>query len=201
MKGLTCPTDNPDVPFRLLGFAADPDKASTLCGGAFAGYAVAGTEVTLVCAGGRDLSGVDHAAIAHRLGAGNLVLLDYQSSELTAAGLEAVFADVMQSVRPHVVVAEGSHAGVREATMAAFSTVRRRVGGSAALPAKLYVRPSGVPGDVAVTTAIAVAAPAPELFVRLFPNPWVTGVLERDLFAGLSADPGTAATLADRLAS
>jgi hypothetical protein len=52
-----------------------------------------------------------------------------------------------------------------------------------------------------VTTAIAVGrAAAPELFVRVFPNPWVTGVLERDLFAGLSADPGTAATLSDRLA-
>ena len=189
------------MPFRLLGFAADPDKASTLCGGTFAHYAVAGTEITLVCAGGRDWNGADHAAIAHQLGAGNLVLMDYESSDLTAAGLEGVFADVMQSVRPHVVVAEGSHAGVREATTAAFSTVRRRVGGSAALPAKLYVRPSGVPGHVAVTTAIAVAAPAPELFVRLFPNPWVTGVLERDLFAGLPADPGTAATLAERLAS
>jgi hypothetical protein len=55
---------------------------------------------------------------------------------------------------------------------------------------------------VAVTTAIAVGtAAAPELFVRVFPNPWVTGVLERDLFAGLSADPGTGTTLADRLAS
>jgi hypothetical protein len=54
---------------------------------------------------------------------------------------------------------------------------------------------------VAVTTAIAVAATSAELFVRVFPDPWVTGVLERDIFAGLSADPGTAATLADRLAS
>jgi hypothetical protein len=53
-----------------------------------------------------------------------------------------------------------------------------------------------------VTTAITVAiATTPELFVRAFPDPWVTGVLERDLFAGLSADPGTASTLAERLAS
>ncbi len=189
------------MPFRLLGFAADPDKASTLCGGTFARYAAAGTEVTLVCAGAGEWNGADHAAIARQLGAGNLVLLDYRLSELTAGGLEAVFADVIQSVRPHVVVAEGSHSGVREATTSAFSTVRRRAGGSAALPAKLYIRPSGAPGSVAVTTAIAVAAPTPELFVRVFPDPWVTGVLERDLFSGLSADPGTAATLADRLAS
>jgi LmbE family N-acetylglucosaminyl deacetylase len=189
------------VPFRLLGFAADPDKASTLCGGTFARYAAAGTEVTLVCAGASEWNGAGHAAMARQLGAGSLVLLDYRSGELTAAGLEAVFADVMQSVRPHVVVAEGSHIGVREATTSAFSIARRRAGGSAALPAKLYMRPSGPPGSVAVTTAIAVAAPTPELFVRVFPDPWVTGVLERDLFAGLSADPGTAATLADRLAS
>jgi hypothetical protein len=189
------------VPFRLLGFAADPDKASILCGGTFARYAAAGTEVTLVCADALGWKGADRAVLARQLGAANLVLLDYQSSELAAADLEAVFADVMQSVRPHVVVAEGSSTGVREATTAAFSTVRRRTGGSAALPAKLYIRPSGPPGSVAVTTAIAVAAPSPELFVRVFPNPWVTGVLERDLFAGLGPDPGTAATLADRLAS
>jgi hypothetical protein len=189
------------VPFRLLGFAADPVKASTLCGGTFARYAAAGTEVTLVCAGALGWKGADQAALARQLGAANLILLDYRSSELTAAGLEAVFADVMQSVRPHVVVAEGSSTAVREATASAFSAVRRRTGGSGALPAKLYIRPSGVPGSVAVTTAIAVPATNPELFVRVFPDPWVTGVLERDLFAGLSADPGTATTLADRLAS
>jgi LmbE family N-acetylglucosaminyl deacetylase len=192
------------VPFRLLGFAADPDKASTLCGGTFARYAAAGTDVTLVCAAAAEWSAVDRAAVGRQLGTGNLILLDYGLSELAAPGLEAVFADVMRSVRPHVVVAEGSHPGVREATTSAFSAVRRTTGGSAALPAKLYFRPSGGPGGpgtVAVTTAIAVATPAPELFVRVFPDPWVTGVLERDLFAGLPADPATAAGLVDRLAS
>jgi hypothetical protein len=198
---LTRATDNPDVPLRLLGFAADPDKASNLCGGTFARYAAAGAEVALVCAAARDWSGIDQAPAARQLGAGNLILLDYQLSELTASGLEDVFADVLRGVRPHVVVADGSHVVVRDAAVSAFSTVRRMAGGSGALPAKLYVRPSGAPGSVAVTTAIAVGrAAAPELFVRVFPNPWVTGVLERDLFAGLSADPGTAATLSDRLA-
>jgi hypothetical protein len=190
------------VPFRLLGFAVDPDKASNLCGSTFARYATAGAEVTLVCAAARDCSGMDQTRLAHQLGRANLVLLDYQLNELGAARLENVFADVMRSVRPHVVVAEGSDALVRDATTSAFSTVRRLAGGSAALPAKLYLRPSGIPGSAAVTTAISVGTPAgAELFVRLFPNPWVTGVLERDLFAGLSADPGTAATLAERLAS
>ena len=192
----------PDVPFRLLGFAGDPDKASNLCGGTFARYGLGGSEVTLVCAAAREWGSLDRARVTRHLGAGNLVLLDYQQSELSAAGLVDVFADVMRSVRPHVVVAEGSDAAVREAATSAFSTVRRMAGGSAALPAKLYVRPSGGPGSVGVTTAISVATTAtPELFIRVFPNPWVTGVLERDLFAGLSADPGTAATLADQLAS
>jgi hypothetical protein len=158
--------------------------------------------VTLVCAAAHEWSSVDRIAVARQLGSGNLIQLDYAVGELTPAGLEGVFADVMQSVRPHVVVAEGSHPGVREAAISAYSVVRRMAGGSAALPAKLYVRSPAGPGAVAVTTAISVAtAPAPDLFVRLFPNPWVTGVLERDLFAGLSAEPGTAATVAERLAS
>ena len=190
------------MPFRLLGFAADPDQASTVCGGSFARYAAAGTEVTLLCAAAHDWTANDRPPIARQLGAGNLVLLDYELTDLTASGLEDVFADVMRSVRPHVVVAEGSNAAIRDAAATAFSRVRRLAGGSAALPAKLYFRPAGSPSSVAVTTAIAVpTAAAPELFTRAFPNPWVTGVLERDLFAGLAADPGSAATLADRLAS
>jgi len=190
------------VPFRLLGFAADPDKASNLCGGTFARYAASGAEVTLVCAAARESRRNDQVPQARQLGAGNLILLDYELSELKAAGLEDVFADVIRSVRPHVVVAEDSHAAVRDAATSAFSTVRRTARGSAALPAKLYLRPSGVLAGVAVTTSIAIGPQAaPELFVRVFPNPWVTGLLERDLFAGLAADPTTADTLAQRLAS
>ena len=94
------------MPFRLLGFAADPGKASNLCGATFARYAAAGAEVTLVCAAAREWSGIDRAAVARQLGAGNLILLDYKLSELMAASLQDVFADVMRSVRPHVVVAE-----------------------------------------------------------------------------------------------
>ena len=190
------------MPFRLLGFAADPDKASNLCGGTFARYAASGAEVTLVCAAAHGWSTNDQVALARQLGAGNLVLLDYELGELDAAGLEGVFADLIRGMRPHVVVAEGSHPAVRDAATSAFSTVRRTARGSAALPAKLYLRPSGVLAGVAVTTAIAVGPQAtPDLFVRVVPNPWVTGVLERDLFAGLAADPTTAATLLERLAS
>ncbi|HEV2014089.1 MAG TPA: hypothetical protein VGR77_09440 [Candidatus Dormibacteraeota bacterium] len=189
------------MPFRLLGFATDPDKASHLCGHAFARYAASGTDITLVCAAARDSSGADHAQAARQLGVRDLVLLDYRLSELTAAGLEDVFADVMASLRPHVVVADGSDAAVRDAATSAFSRIRRATGGSAALPAKLYYRLSAGTASVAVTTAIAIATlAAPELFVRVFPNPWVTGVLERDLFAGLPAESGAADALVERLA-
>jgi hypothetical protein len=189
------------VPFRLLGFAADPDKASDLCRHAFARYAASGTDITLVCVAARDWNGADHARAARQLGVHDLILLDYRLSELAAAGLEDVFADVMASVRPHVVVADGSDAAVRDAVTSAFSRIRRAAGGSAALPAKLYYRPSASTASVAVTTAIAIATvAAPELFVRVFPNPWVTGVLERDLFAGLPAEIGASDTLVERLA-
>ena len=190
------------MPFRLLGFAADPNKASDLCGQTFARYAASGTDITLVCAAARDWSGADHTRAARQLGVRDLVLLDYRLTELTAAGLEDVFADVMASVRPHVVVADGSDTAVRDAATSAFSRIRRATGGSAALPAKLYYRQYGSTANVAVTTAIANATGAtPELFVRVFPNPWVTGVLERDLFTGLSAETGPTGGLSERLAS
>lgn len=190
------------MPFRLLGFAADPDKAFDLCGQAFARYAASGTEITLVCAAAQDWSGADHALAVRQLGVRDLVLLDYRLTELTAAGLEDIFADVIASVRPHVVVADGSDAGVRDAATSAFSRIRRATGRSAALPAKLYYRPSAGTAGVAVTTAIAIATlAAPELFVRVFPNPWVTGVLERDLFAGIPIEQLTPSReLTDRLA-
>jgi hypothetical protein len=60
----------------------------------------------------------------------------------------------------------------------------------------LYQRTESASGPVQVTTAIAVPDGSPELFVRIHPRPWVTGLLERDLFAGL---PATVA--ADKLAS
>jgi hypothetical protein len=189
------------VPFRLLGVVADPNQAADLCGAAFAHYAASGTDVTLVCAGARDWHAVDHLPAVRRLGVRDLVLLDYTPSELTAAILEDLLADVMASVRPHVVVGDGTQPAVREATACAFSRVRRTAGGSSALPAKLYYRTSGSSPLVSVTTSIAVrASTSPELFVRAFPDPWVTGVLERDLFAGVPAESRALSTLDQQLA-
>ncbi len=175
------------MPFRLLGVVADPNQAADLTGHAFAHYAASGTDITLLCATGRDWHGAEQLPAVRRLGVRDLVLLDYDLRELAADVLTDVFADVMACVRPHVVVAD-SQLPIREAVASAFSRVRRASGGSSALPAKLYYRLSGSSGLVSVTTAVAIAGESPETFVRAFPDPWVTGVLERDLFAGLRAE-------------
>ena len=84
-----------DVPFRLLGVVADPHQAANLTGHAFARYAASGTDVTLVCAGGRACPGTEQLSAVRRLGVRDLVLFDYDVSELTAAVLGDLFADVM----------------------------------------------------------------------------------------------------------
>jgi LmbE family N-acetylglucosaminyl deacetylase len=188
------------VPFRLLGVVADPSQAADLCGNAFARYAASGTDVTLVCAGARDWRAADHLPAVRRLGVRDLVLLDYSLHELTAVVLEDLLADVMASVRPHVVVADGTQPAIRDAATSAFSRVRRAAGGSSALPAKLYYRLSSSSPLISVTTSIAVAGRSPELFVRAFPDPWVTGVLERDLFSGVPAERRAATTIEEQLA-
>ena len=189
------------MPFRLLGVVADPNQAADLCGNAFAHYAASGTDVTLVCAGAADWSGADHLPAVRRLGVRDLVLLDYKPSELTAAVLEDLLADVMACVRPHVVVADGTQPVVRDAAASAFSRVRRAAGGSSALPAKLYYRPLSTSPLVSATTSIAVGAGvSPELFVRVFPDPWITGVLERDLFAGVRDENRALSSLDQQLA-
>jgi hypothetical protein len=188
------------VPFRLLGVVADPSQASDLAGHAFAHYAAAGTDVTLVCAAARDWKIGDRQSAFRQLGVRDLVLLDFRLNELSAAGLEDLLVDVMASVRPHVVVADGSRPAVKAATLSAFSRVRGAVGGSSALPAKFYYRSPGGSPLVSVTTSITVPGVAADLFVRAFPDPWVTGVLERDLFAGVPVEPLAPTSLDQQLA-
>ena len=190
------------MPFRLLGLVADPSQASNLCGRVFAHYAASGTDVTLVCAAARDWSASEHMSLVRRLGVRDLVLLDYALSDLTAAALADVVADLIASVRPHVVVADGTPPAIREAALSAFLQVRRAGGGSSSLPAKLYSRWSTDAPLVSVTTSITVSATtSPELFVRVFPDPWVTGVLERDLFAGVPAETEAASRVDQQMAS
>jgi hypothetical protein len=188
-----------DVPFRLLGVVADPNHASDFCGHAFAHYAASGTDVTLVCAAAHEWNAGERRSALRQLGVRNLVLLDFRLNELTA-DLEDLFADVMASVRPHVVIADGTQPAVKAATASAFSRVRRAAGGSSALPAKLYYRSQGGSPLVRVTTSIAVPGKPADLFVRAFPDPWITGVLERDLFAGVPAENPAPASLDQQLA-
>lgn len=188
------------MPFRLLGVVADPGQAADLTGQAFAHYAASGTDVTLVCAGASRWRGTEQLPAVRRLGVRDLVLLDYDLPELKATVLEDLLADVMVSVRPHVVVVDGTQPAIREAAASAFSGVRRAAGGSSALPAKLYYRLLGSSPLVSVTTSIAIPGGSPELFVRVFPDPWVTGVLERDLFAGVPAEIPTRTSLDQQLA-
>jgi LmbE family N-acetylglucosaminyl deacetylase len=190
------------VPYRLLGLTAHPDQAGHLCGQAFARYTATGAHATLVCAAGHGCDATAARATGRRLGLTNLVLLDDRPGEMEAADLESLFADVMTSFRPHVVVADRAQPIVWEAARAAFDRVRRRVGGSAALPAKLYYRATDGLDAVPVTTAVSTpSGGAPELFVRVCPSPWLTGVLERDLFAGVPMNPVASTDLADRLVS
>jgi LmbE family N-acetylglucosaminyl deacetylase len=187
------------VPYRLLGLVADPDHSSQLCGHTFPRYAAAGALITLVCAAAPERPAALSKAAAAALGVRDLILLDYRPDDLIADELTSVFADVMAGFRPHVVVAPEADAVVREATVAAFHRARRLQGGSAALPAKLYYRPAHPSNTVSLTTSVAVTGAAkPEFFIRAHPSPWVTGVLERDLFAGLAEDPG--ALVDERLA-
>jgi hypothetical protein len=189
------------VPFRLLGLTAHPDQAGQLCGQTFARYTAAGSLTTLVCAAGHGCDTASARAIGQRLGLTDMVLIDDRPGELDSAGLESLFVDVMTSVRPHVVVVDRAQPVIWDAARLAFDRARRQAGGTAALPAKLYFRPDATMDAIPVTTAVSIPEAGPELFVRAFPNPWVTGVLERDLLAGVTMNPLSAADLPHRLAS
>jgi LmbE family N-acetylglucosaminyl deacetylase len=187
------------VPFRLLGIAADPEDAGDLCGQVFARYAGSGTEVTLLCVGAPDWNGAEGKPALRRLGIRDAVLLDYQGENLESSEIEDAIADLMASLQPHVVVVDDKHRGLGQVAASAFIRLRQAAGGSGAFPGKLYQRTSALATTTRVTTAIAVPQGPPELFIRLQPAPWVTGVLERDLFAGLK--PEAAVADEERLAS
>jgi LmbE family N-acetylglucosaminyl deacetylase len=172
---------------RLLGIAAHPADAAELCGRSFARYAAEGTQVTLLCAGADGWSAAAGKAVIQRLGVRDLVLLDYTCEASAASDLEAAIRDVLAGMEPHVVVADQQSATLARAALQAFSRVRHGIGGSAALPAKFYYRAAPGSPAVQVTTAISVGhSQPPELFIRAYPTPWVTGVVERDLFAGIA---------------
>jgi len=191
------------VPFRLLAFVPDLESLPEIGGGAFTRYAERGVAVTVVCASGVET--VAQTRQARRLGIQALLLLDYRPAERESPSLAALFADIIRAIQPHVVVVLGADEAIRAAGTRGFVSARQVAPGSGALPAKLYHRyPAGFAAST-VTTAVPVGAGGSsgwEPFRRIFPRPWVTGVLERDLFAGLTdvtiAPP---VRLDDRLAS
>jgi hypothetical protein len=190
------------VPFRLLGVIPHVEDLPTLAGRAFNHYAESAVHITVACTGGADLG--QKKGQARSLGIHDLIGLDYRPAEVEGAVLAQILADIMRAVRPQVVVAGGEDAAVFEATRQAFHAVRAEAASSAALPGKLYRRLTlGSLGSLVTTTlpgAMGSSMDA-ERFVRVFPNPWVTGVLERDLFAGIGAADPAVTPFPGRLAS
>jgi hypothetical protein len=188
------------VPFRLLGLVVDPSRAGELCGHTFAHYVAAGADVTLAFVAARDLTTAEARIRLDRVGVRNAVLLGLPPEDARAESLEPLLADLMAALSPHVVVMDGAHEELARATGSAFAAARRRLAGTPGRPAKLYLRAASRDPQHEVTTAVhRPASGPPELFSRVYPSAWITGVLERDLFGGLTAEPGP--PLEERLAS
>jgi hypothetical protein len=169
------------VPFRLLGLTVDPRRAGELSGRAFSHYVSVGVQVTLACLDGSQWSAEDARRCALAIGARRLLLLDYTAADVANDAAQSVLRDMMLALRPHVVVVDEEPAGLKEAAEFAFTQARRQAG--AGLPAKLYYRASTL-APASITTLVSASGTS-EGFLRAYPQPWITGVMERDLFAGL----------------
>ena len=185
------------MPFRLLGIVPDLESLEEIGGPTLRRYARTGVAVSVACASGADPGRL--SARADLLGIQNLILLDYRPAERDSASLADLLTDIQRALRPHVVVVAGDQAMV-SAGKAAFMAARAVSGKGGSLPAKLYV-PVGSPSAEISTLLRAGAGPdgSQVAFRRLFPSPWVTGVVERDLFAG-TADEGEPPAPLERLA-
>ena len=175
------------MPLRLLGFAADLENLTEIAGRAFPWYAGRGVAVTVACASGAESSAA--TTRARLLGIQALMLLDYRPAERWSPALTELFGDIIRATQPHVVVLSAGDAAITAAGTQAFDAARQLARGSGGLPAKLYIRVASGSRQGGVSTTIAVGAgptASTEPFQRLFPSPWVTGVVERDLFAGFA---------------
>lgn len=186
------------MPFRLLGLVVDPNRASEFCGHTFAHYVAAGADVTLAFVAGRELSMADARLTMEQIGVRNAVLLGLARDEVSGEALAPLLADLIGAVSPQVVVIDGGDEALSRAAAGAFVAARRRLRGIPGGPAKLYIRATGTQPHDEVTTAVDPGRGRRELFARVYPTPWVTGLLERDLFSGLPAEPGPSL---ERLAS
>ncbi|GAC1481624.1 MAG: hypothetical protein PVSMB9_06980 [Candidatus Dormibacteria bacterium] len=188
------------MPLRLLGLVADLDSLEGLGGGAFIRYAQVGVSVTVACAGGGEKEAL--TSRARQLGIEALFLLDYRPAERGSTSLTDLLTDIIRAVQPHVVVLGADEAAVLEAGTRAFARARQEARGTAALPAKLYYRVRPGADRTSISTAVPVGSggrASLEPFQRVYPSPWVTGVLEQDLFAGLRAGAEAAGRPIDEL--
>jgi hypothetical protein len=184
------------VPFRLLGLVADPNRVGDLCGIAGA-YAASGTSVTIATPLAAPSDEPRVRANAQARGIHDLVPL--QPDDPPTLRNLAFLVELMESRRPQVVVVDGETSAWQETAAGAFSLARKRLAGIGDGPAKLYFR-AAPPIKPGITTAIIRGhSSKPELFIRAYPRPWVTGVLEDDLFLGLKAE--RCPTLTELLAS
>lgn len=173
------------MPFRLLAVGAPLDEGDAW-GRLLKSCAESDVDVTLASVA--SARHVDPFSSARRLGI-DLVALTDGADQPRLADLEAATLRIISTIGPHVVVAESNQGPIWPALVSAVSTSRRAGRGSAALPAKLYYRVSDGSPRVAVTTIVRIpGATSPALLVRAVPEPWITGVLERDLFSGLSVE-------------
>lgn len=179
----------------MLGIVADLGSLDEIGGRAFPGYTARGISVTVASASGADPAGV--CSRARLLGIQALVLLDYRPAERESAELAAVLTDVMRAIRPHVVVV-GRDGQLVQAAQRAFKAARAAAGRTATLPAKLYIPASRGSAELSTLVPAATGSTPPSGFRRLFPDPWVTGVVEGDLFAGLTPGAGRPIELPDQ---
>lgn len=101
--------------------------------------------------------------------------------------LERAVIDAIAEAQPHVIVALPGPPAFSEAVMTAFKRAPQQQGRGPASKLYFRVRPPLTPS---VTTVVSSPGQRePELFIRVFPQPWVSGIVERDLFAGVRQSP------------
>ena len=214
------------MPLRLLGIFPGLEDAVSLSGGTLARCADSGIETMVVSltSGDRGTDRVSRAA--RLLGVSQLVRFDFAEVFDAAEGdsIRKAISDLMRSFQPDVVVeAEDAGSGTN-AVQAAIAAAFQQAWLAGSGPARLYW--STRPGDLRCTTvtdvrsqlqrkldAISVLAAESaaayrgdadhrghlldrEYYVRAHPRPWVTGIVERDLFAGLVERPASVLSVA-----
>ncbi len=196
-------SDDTDLTGRsLLAVFCHPDDESLACGGLIAGCAESGARVTLVCATRgergpqghiasngaaplRDVRALELAEAARILGIVEVVLLDHADGFLPwveASRLEAEIREVIERVRPDVVITFGAdglywhpdHIAIHYRTTAAVATYGDKA------PALYYVTmPRGTMRSVLNNVARDDQQPAPAPF----------GITDPDAFGVLAAPP------------